>query len=109
MSEVLGYTEQFGQLQRVRSWDPLTGGFEQDETTGLFRPARAKRQYPIAIDLFAGAGGFSLGFHCAGFHVIGALELEPAAVSTYLGCGLLHINDGTGWRDVSLAPAVKGK
>jgi DNA (cytosine-5)-methyltransferase 1 len=47
------------------------------------RPDRA----PIAIDLFAGAGGFSLGFHQAGWHVIAANEWDVCAAHTYL-CNL---------------------
>jgi DNA (cytosine-5)-methyltransferase 1 len=39
---------------------------------------------PIGIDLFAGAGGFSCGFHMAGWHVIAASEWWPVAVQTYL-------------------------
>jgi len=41
----------------------------------------------VAIDLFAGAGGFSLGFHQSGWHVTAAVEWEPAAAMTYL-CNL---------------------
>lgn len=37
-----------------------------------------------AIDLFSGAGGFSLGFHQSGWHVRAAVEFEPYAAATYL-------------------------
>lgn len=32
---------------------------------------------PIAVDLFAGAGGMSLGFEQAGFDILAAVELDP--------------------------------
>lgn len=32
---------------------------------------------PVVVDLFAGAGGMSLGFEQAGFHVAAAVEIDP--------------------------------
>jgi DNA (cytosine-5)-methyltransferase 1 len=46
-----------------------------------FAPAR--RDALKAVDLFAGAGGFSLGAIRAGFDLVGALELSPHAAATY--------------------------
>ncbi|MHB0874549.1 MAG: DNA cytosine methyltransferase [Anaerolineae bacterium] len=37
-----------------------------------------------AFDLFAGAGGFSLGFMQAGFHVVGGMDNDPCAAITYM-------------------------
>jgi DNA (cytosine-5)-methyltransferase 1 len=38
-----------------------------------------ERGYFRTVDLFAGCGGMSLGFHRAGFHCVSAVELDPVA------------------------------
>lgn len=40
-------------------------------------------QRPIAVDLFAGAGGMTLGFEQAGFDVLAAVELDPIHASVH--------------------------
>lgn len=45
---------------------------------------RNRYDRPVGIDFFAGAGGFSLGFHEAGFHMVAAVEMDPSAAITYL-------------------------
>jgi DNA (cytosine-5)-methyltransferase 1 len=70
----------------------LLGDGWQRGPGGLYLPSsRQSGKSPItdmiAIDLFCGAGGFSLGFHQSGWHVAAAVEWEPAAAMTYL-CNL---------------------
>jgi DNA (cytosine-5)-methyltransferase 1 len=47
------------------------------------RPWWRTTDRPVGIDLFSGAGGFSLGFHQAGWHVVAAVELDAFANLTY--------------------------
>lgn len=69
---------------RARVWDPWEG-YERS-ASGLYLPATAPqvRRKPVGVDLFAGCGGFSLGFHQAGWDVVAALEWSPAPAATYL-------------------------
>jgi len=43
----------------------------------------AKSRRPVGIDLFAGAGGLSLGFEQAGFDVAASLEIDPIHCATH--------------------------
>jgi len=38
---------------------------------------------PIGVDLFSGAGGFSLGFEQAGFDVVAAVEIDPVHAAVH--------------------------
>lgn len=42
-----------------------------------------KSQRPIAVDLFAGAGGMTLGFEQAGFDVLASVEIDPIHCATH--------------------------
>ncbi len=41
------------------------------------------KQRPIAVDLFAGAGGMTLGFEQAGFEVLASIEIDPIHCATH--------------------------
>lgn len=38
---------------------------------------------PLAVDLFSGAGGLSLGLHRAGFEVVLACDIRPDSIATH--------------------------
>lgn len=44
---------------------------------------KAIKHRPIGIDLFAGAGGLSLGFEQAGFDIAAAVEIDPVHCATH--------------------------
>lgn len=44
---------------------------------------RARLTRPIAVDLFAGAGGMSLGFEQAGYELVAAVEYDPVHAATH--------------------------
>lgn len=63
----------------------------EDRHSRLARPAMREDLFasesalhtPIALDLFAGAGGTGRGFMEAGFRIVGAVEMERSAARTY--------------------------
>ncbi len=57
--------------------------------SGLYvpKPVATGPKPLVGVDLFSGAGGFSLGFHQSGFHVVAAVEWDVWASMTYL-CNL---------------------
>lgn len=46
-------------------------------------PKRADSRRPLAVDLFSGAGGMSLGFEQAGFDVVAAVEIDPVHAAAH--------------------------
>src|SRR4051794_25855030 len=53
----------------------------ESETHGTDRVVEPRR--PIAVDLFSGAGGLSLGLEQAGFDVVAAVEYDPVHAATH--------------------------
>lgn len=45
--------------------------------------SKTKAKRPIGVDLFAGAGGLSLGFEQAGFDVVASVDVDPVHCATH--------------------------
>ncbi len=86
--------------------------------SGLYVPAElVPAKPPVAVDLFSGAGGFSVGFHQAGWHVAAAVEADLAAMMTYLAnlgspATIVHEHKDDVWTAQTVAecsPGLAGK
>lgn len=86
MSPRISIPGTFPDVSRARHANVFNDEAWEQSSYGLLVPKRPKRRYksPVAIDLFCGAGGFSLGFLQAGFQVVAALDNDPWATITYM-------------------------
>jgi len=71
-------------------------------------------QRPIAVDLFAGAGGMTLGFEQAGFDVLASVEIDPIHCATHkfnfpLWSVLCQDIAFTTGKDIRIIPAIGNK
>ena len=61
--------------------EPNQASCSLDELPGYMRSIAADT--PLAVDLFCGAGGLSLGLHRAGFEVVLACDIRPDSIATH--------------------------
>lgn len=74
----------FGRTYECAPGSSLYLPVADDAADRVLRRKLAERPQPVAIELFSGAGGFSLGVHEAGFDVVAAVEWAFWASVTYL-------------------------
>jgi DNA (cytosine-5)-methyltransferase 1 len=61
--------------------DPHARSCDLVDLPGYARSLESSK--PLAVDLFSGAGGLSLGLHRAGFEVVLACDIRPDSISTH--------------------------
>jgi DNA (cytosine-5)-methyltransferase 1 len=57
--------------------------YPNSDAATYLKKSPCQHHRPIAVDLFAGAGGMTLGFEQAGFDVLAAVELDPIHASVH--------------------------
>ena len=73
-----------GDLTPAEAVGTLGGGSTiEDPSRATIVTNKSVRHRPVAIDLFSGAGGMSIGFEQAGFDVVAAVELDPIHAATH--------------------------
>ncbi|AFZ13147.1 DNA-cytosine methyltransferase [Crinalium epipsammum PCC 9333] len=74
----------------------------------------SSNQRPIGVDLFAGAGGMTLGFEQAGFDVLASVEIDPIHCATHkfnfpFWSVLCQDIASTTGKDIRIIPAIGNK